>query len=218
MINFKRFTATFDSIDKLLHKVNYNELLNVTSYMTSDLFTTNDKSRNINSSTNNLYKLYAVINHIGDNLNSGHYYSYIRSSDNRWFLVDDAHCQHASSNEILNHPEAFMLFYVKKVISITIGNQCSIDRIEENRQNFYHVSNKVLHPSISSKELSFISNEPSDDSIAEVSDGEETQMETCKKLASVAAGVRIEQVFEETLSQTHHFRLTEIELLKMNQY
>ncbi|CAF4959662.1 unnamed protein product, partial [Rotaria magnacalcarata] len=113
MINFKRFTATFDSIDKLLHKVNYNELLNVTSYMTSDLFTTNDKSRNINSSTNNLYKLYAVINHIGDNLNSGHYYSYIRSSDNRWFLVDDAHCQHASSNEILNHPEAFMLFYVK---------------------------------------------------------------------------------------------------------
>ncbi|CAF1527355.1 unnamed protein product [Rotaria magnacalcarata] len=106
----------------------------------------------------------------------------------------------------------------QKVISITIGNQCSIDRIEENRQNFYHVSNKVLHPSISSKELSFISNEPSDDSIAEVSDGEETQMETCKKLASVAAGVRIEQVFEETLSQTHHFRLTEIELLKMNQY
>ncbi|CAF3542908.1 unnamed protein product, partial [Rotaria socialis] len=41
---------------------------------------------------------------------------------------------------------------------------------------------------------------------------------TCKKLASVAAGVRIEQVFEATLSQTHHFRLNETELLKMNQY
>ncbi|CAF4486468.1 unnamed protein product [Rotaria magnacalcarata] len=114
--------------------------------MTSDLFTANDKSQNINL------------------------------SDNRWFLVDEAHCQHVSSNEVLNHPEAFMLFYAKKVISITIGNQCSIDRIEENRKNFYHVSNKVLHPSISSKVLSFISNEPSDDSIAEVSDGEETQM------------------------------------------
>ncbi|CAF2117289.1 unnamed protein product [Rotaria magnacalcarata] len=113
IIDFKRFTATFDSIDKLLHKVNYNDLLNVTSYMTSDLFTANDKSQNINSSTNNLYKLYAVINHIGDNLNSGHYYLYIRSSDNRWFLVDDAHCQHVSSNEVLNHPEAFMLFYAK---------------------------------------------------------------------------------------------------------
>ncbi|CAM4841061.1 unnamed protein product, partial [Rotaria magnacalcarata] len=60
--------------------------------------------------------------------------------------------------------------------SITIGNQCSIDRIEENRKNFYHISNKVLHPSISSKELSFISNEPSDDAIAEVSNGEETRM------------------------------------------
>ncbi|CAF1510552.1 unnamed protein product [Rotaria magnacalcarata] len=102
--------------------------------------------------------------------------------------------------------------------SITIGNQCSIDRIEKNRRNFYHVSNKVLHSSISSKELAFILNEPSDDSIAEVSDGEETRIETCKKLASVAAGVRIEQVFKETLSQTHHFRLNEIELLKMNQY
>ncbi|CAF5212125.1 unnamed protein product, partial [Rotaria magnacalcarata] len=61
--------------------------------------------------------------------------------------------------------------------SITIGNQCSIDRIEENRKNFYHISNKVLNPSISSKELSFISNEPSDDFIAEVPDGEETQMD-----------------------------------------
>ncbi|CAM4836294.1 unnamed protein product, partial [Rotaria magnacalcarata] len=102
--------------------------------------------------------------------------------------------------------------------SITIGNQCSIDRIEENRKNFYHASNKVLHPSISSKELSFILNEPSDDSIAEVSDGEETQMKTCKKLASVAAGARIEEVFEETLSQKHHFCLNETELSKMNQY
>ncbi|CAF4170726.1 unnamed protein product, partial [Rotaria magnacalcarata] len=102
--------------------------------------------------------------------------------------------------------------------SITIGNQCSIDRIEKNRRNFYHVSNKVLHSSISSKELAFILNEPSDDSIAEVSDGEETRIETCKKLASLAAGVRIEQVFEETLSQKHHFRLNETELLKMNQY
>ncbi|CAF4390699.1 unnamed protein product, partial [Rotaria magnacalcarata] len=62
---------------------NYNDLLNVTSYMTSDLFNANDKSQNINL------------------------------SDNRWFLVDDAHCQHVSSNEVLNHPEAYMLFYAK---------------------------------------------------------------------------------------------------------
>ncbi|CAM4786368.1 unnamed protein product [Rotaria magnacalcarata] len=179
--------------------------------MTSDLFTVNDKSQNINS------------------------------SDNLWFLVDDARCQHVSSNEVLNHPEAFMLFYAKASAhstpintsitllkeqlsrndsfidmmtripfedgkfqnkvrskltntilnnepifgqtesSITIGNQCSIDRTGENRKNFYHVSNKVLHPSISSKELSFISNELSDDSIAEVSDGDETQMASSNK-------------------------------------
>ncbi|CAF4918574.1 unnamed protein product, partial [Rotaria magnacalcarata] len=121
------------------------------------------------------------------------------SSDNLWFLVDDARCQHVSSNEVLNHPEAFMLFYAKvrskltntilnnepifgqTESSITIGNQCSIDRTGENRKNFYPVSNKVLHPSISSKELSFISNELSDDSIAEVSDGDETQMASSNK-------------------------------------
>ncbi|CAF2045952.1 unnamed protein product, partial [Rotaria magnacalcarata] len=140
--------------------------------MTSDLFTVNDKSQNINS------------------------------SDNLWFLVDDARCRHVSSNEVLNHPEAFMLFYAKASAhstpintsitllkeqlsrndsfidmmtripfedgkfqnkvrskltntilnnepifgqtesSITIGNQCSIDRTGENRKNFYHVSNK----------------------------------------------------------------------------
>ncbi|CAF2104675.1 unnamed protein product, partial [Rotaria magnacalcarata] len=32
------------------------------------------------------------------------------------------------------------------------------------------------------------------------------------------AGVRIKQVFEETLSQKHHFCLNETELSKMNQY
>ncbi|CAF3894807.1 unnamed protein product, partial [Rotaria magnacalcarata] len=83
--------------------------------------------------------------------------------------------------------------------SITIGNQCSIDRIEENRKNFYHISNKVLHPSISSKELSFISNEPSDDAIAEVSNGEETRMGRFREILAMKSYNN-----KTRFSTTHH--------------
>ncbi|CAF2882947.1 unnamed protein product [Rotaria sp. Silwood2] len=101
----------FDSSEKLLHQVNYNELLDVSPYMTSHLLNSNDKKENKNSSNNILYKLYTVINHVGDDLSSGHYYSYIRSRDDLWFLVDDAHFRNVPSNEVLNHSNALMLFY-----------------------------------------------------------------------------------------------------------
>ncbi|CAF3994377.1 unnamed protein product, partial [Rotaria sp. Silwood1] len=153
IINFKRCRVSFDSTEKLSHQVNYNELLDVFPYMTSYSVASSDKTENIDSSNNFFYKLYAIINHIGDDLNSGHYYCYVRSVDNLWFLVDDVHCRTVSSAEVLNHPQALMLFY-----------------------------------------------------------------ETCKKLASVAAGVSINETYEDTLKQRHFFRLRQNELLKMNKY
>ncbi|CAF3717580.1 unnamed protein product [Rotaria sordida] len=321
IINFKRCSISFDATEKLSHQVNYNELLDVSPYMTSYSLASNDKTENINSSDNSFYKLYAVINHIGDDLNSGHYYSYVRSVDNLWFLVDDAHCRNVSSTEVLNHSEALILFYAKifhtsktmdtsfqqipqpltslvtednivlhssilsssmpanstsmnesitflnekiskpkslinttktmqsdtfnslrdtqstsentlstvdssKTIvlnkdpipgetesSITIIKRCSNKLIKDKQKTTDHILNKASDTSQQPMyyKKSFL-NKTFDDSIHQVPD------ETCKKLASVAAGVSIDETYEDTLKQKHFFRLSQNELLKMNKY
>ena len=111
IVNFKRCTFSVHLTKKLLHQVTYNELLDVSSYMSSHILNSNHENKSIHSSNNYLYKLYAVINHVGNDLNSGHYFSYIKTSNNLWFLVDDMYCRAVSLDEVLNRPEALILFY-----------------------------------------------------------------------------------------------------------
>jgi len=122
IINFKRYGSSLNLTGKLLHQVRYDELLDISSCMTSYFTTTNDNKENINPSNNYFYKLYAVINHIGDDLHSGHYYSYVRSSDNLWFIVDDLNCRVVPSKEVFNHPNALILFYAKECYMSTNNN------------------------------------------------------------------------------------------------
>lgn len=56
-----------------------------------------------------------VINHIGTNLDSGHYYKYIRSSDNHWYAIDDAVCRRITEKEVFCNPEALMLFCAEEI-------------------------------------------------------------------------------------------------------
>jgi ubiquitin C-terminal hydrolase len=106
---------------KLSHQVNYNEYLDTSPYMTSHFSNSNNENQQANSS-NNLYKLYAVINHVGEDPYHGHYYSYIRSSDDRWFIVNDEYCGTVPSNEVFNHRDAFVLFYGRVFDTSDINN------------------------------------------------------------------------------------------------
>ncbi|CAF3269861.1 unnamed protein product [Rotaria sp. Silwood2] len=308
IINFKRCKMAFDSTEKLLHQVNYNEFLDVSPYMTSHLSNSNDKE-NKNAPNNVLYKLYAVINHGGDDLGSGHYYSYIRSRDDLWFLVDDAHFRNVPSNEVFNHSDTLILFYAhtlnistirdtslqipqplmssilanstsicesticfneqlpknkslfnmmsttspdnissknitesnlenthsiissrKSIIvnngpfagqtesTIIIGNQNSNHQIEKKIKTDHISNNHTKCRSMFSEKLSSLKRKTTDDSIDEISDGEEKRKKACKTLASVASGVPIDEIFEDTLPYKHKFYLNETELAKMNQF
>ncbi|CAF4808358.1 unnamed protein product, partial [Rotaria socialis] len=309
IVNFKRCTMTFDSTEKLVHRVNYNELLDMSPYMTSNSCISNDKDQNVNLSNTYCYKLYAVINHVGTNLNSGHYYAYIRSSDDIWFLIDDAKCRNVSASEVLGHSEALILFYAKLSYSstntstsvkqnkhqlmtstpannrvsyssilsslvmnnstpinrhswlkdeqpsnnnhadhaepqrnfplellntssianspdnsvlndeplpgqtessITICTRFSTDSIEKKRKNIDDTFNKELPCS------SMSYSNTSHYSITYSTHDEDIRKENCKKLASVASGVMIEEIYERTLPQTHDFRLNQTEIVKLN--
>ncbi|CAI8611381.1 unnamed protein product [Vicia faba] len=87
------------------------------------------------------YSLYGVLVHSGYNTHSGHYYCYVRTSNNMWYTLDDNRVKHTSEREVLNQ-QAYMLFYVRdrksvaprkpdviakeeNVTTNVIGNRCS---------------------------------------------------------------------------------------------
>jgi len=60
---------------------------------------------------NYLYNLYAICNHIGSSL-YGHYTSYIKNANNKWYNYDDANVNEISSSNIITS-NAYCLFYRK---------------------------------------------------------------------------------------------------------
>ena len=56
------------------------------------------------------FYLFAVVNHVGD-VDSGHYFSFVRQHKNRWFKCDDHLVTKASIQEVLSS-EAWVSFYI----------------------------------------------------------------------------------------------------------
>ena len=103
LINLKRFEFGKNS-HKLSHLVRYPEYLNVTSYMSEE--NSNDQSLN--------YRLYAVLVHVGASMHSGHYFSYVRSPNNRWYKADDTTMTQCDLNQVLTQHGAYILCYIKE--------------------------------------------------------------------------------------------------------
>ena len=60
------------------------------------------------------YDLYGVCVHSGYSTNSGHYFSYCKGEDQRWYECNDSLIGQASENEALSQ-EAYLLFYQKRL-------------------------------------------------------------------------------------------------------
>lgn len=59
-----------------------------------------------------MYKLMSVLVHHGQTSNSGHYFCFVRNSNNSWYLMDDSHVSQVSQDEVLRQ-KAYVLFYVR---------------------------------------------------------------------------------------------------------
>lgn len=71
------------------------------------------------------YKLSAVLVHVGHTSNSGHYYCFIKNSDNFWYRMDDSNVSQVSRQAVLDQ-QAYVLFYTRCDVSSAPTNGNSI--------------------------------------------------------------------------------------------
>ncbi|KAH9414544.1 Ubiquitin carboxyl-terminal hydrolase 42, partial [Dermatophagoides pteronyssinus] len=96
----KRFDSNRTYTNKLVKFVSYPETLNLRPYMS-------EKGPPL------MYKLISVLIHHGQTCNSGHYYCFVRNSNNCWYRMDDNHVSQVGLNEVL-HQKAYILFYIRQ--------------------------------------------------------------------------------------------------------
>ena len=61
------------------------------------------------------YELYGICNHSGGTF-GGHYYSYIKNANSKWYEFNDTLVSELDINKVINHDKAYILFYRKKNI------------------------------------------------------------------------------------------------------
>ena len=59
-----------------------------------------------------IYELYGVCNHTG-NVSGGHYFSYIKNANNKWYKMNDLEVKEIKNDEIVTNM-GYCLFYRKK--------------------------------------------------------------------------------------------------------
>lgn len=125
-IALKRFQS--GKFGKLNKPIQFPEFLNLTPYMRGG----SDKA---------IYRLYGVVVHL-DIMNaafSGHYVSYVRNAQNKWYKTDDSMVKPVEPERVLNKG-AYMLFY----------SRCSPRAPRSIRSTIISrdLSNKIKHPEI----------------------------------------------------------------------
>ena len=107
IINLKRYGSISRNRTERINKmIKYPSILNMQNYYCGD-------------EELNKYKLYAIINHTGT-MNSGHYYSYIKTLQDddktfneQWICCNDSRVSNITEEEAMNSQNAYILFYTK---------------------------------------------------------------------------------------------------------
>ena len=97
------------------------------------------------------YNLISIIVHEGMSTNSGHYFCYVKNSNDLWYLMNDASVSQVSLANVLKQ-NPYMLFYEKEVLSkefllpIALTHKVSAPNIINNgilsKENKEVISNK----------------------------------------------------------------------------
>lgn len=89
---------------KVQHRMEYPKSFNLKKHMATAVDSPNAEL------PDEVYDLYAVCVHSGSSTSSGHYYSYCKSDEDKWFECDDSRISNSTEREALTQ-EAYLLFY-----------------------------------------------------------------------------------------------------------
>lgn len=110
--HLKRFEQSLKIHKKISTHISFPEILDMSPFMSNRINKEQgdeiDADRNPDSQK---YFLFAVVNHHGT-LESGHYTSFIRLTEDQWFDCDD-HIIKKSTIEDVTKSEGYLLFYHK---------------------------------------------------------------------------------------------------------
>lgn len=98
----KRFDSDRIFGGKVTKFISYPDELDLRPYMSDP-----------NTTDNTKYQLSAVLVHVGHSSNSGHYFCYIKNSNNFWYRMDDSNVSLVGQNTVLQQ-QAYLLFYIRK--------------------------------------------------------------------------------------------------------
>eukprot|EP00250_Pteridium_aquilinum_P022204 c25323_g1_i6 orf=919-2988(+) len=99
VIQLKRFENIYGG--KIDRHISFEERMEIHSHMCRE-----------NQDQRPEYLLYAVIVHAGYSQDSGHYYSYVKDVNGKWFCCNDAHVTSVSTKSVLSE-KVYVLFYVR---------------------------------------------------------------------------------------------------------
>lgn len=181
VIHLKRFTIYGR---KQSQHVEFQERLNLEAYMSG--YSGNQESakpskrqgktgkrrRNSNDSFSSPssciapeYELYGVIVHAGHTIASGHYYAFVRNSNDVWYEMDDSQTRSVSINTVLKQ-QAYMLFYrrIEPTVDKLFGSVPSLHLAAEEKARSANsldalTPSLLAHPDFCSEEVDNINQE-----------------------------------------------------------
>lgn len=103
---FKRFDSDRIFGGKITKFISYPDELDFRPYMSDPN----------SESVSTRYHLSAVLVHVGHSSNSGHYFCFIKNSNNFWYRMDDSSVSLVTQNTVLQQ-QAYVLFYTRKTPS-----------------------------------------------------------------------------------------------------
>lgn len=98
----KRFDSDRIIGGKITKFISYPDELDLKPYMSDP-----------NTATDTKYQLSSVLVHVGHSTNSGHYFCYVRNSNNFWYRMDDSNVSLVNQSTVLQQ-QAYLLFYTRK--------------------------------------------------------------------------------------------------------
>lgn len=107
--SLKRFEQINKVRKKISTKILFPEMLDLTPFMSRS------KKEASPFPSDNRYSLFAVINHIGHSVSSGHYVAFVRQQNDFWYLCDDDKITRTNLKDVLDS-EGYLLFYHKHVL------------------------------------------------------------------------------------------------------